>query len=384
MKIPIQIPSLGESIVEVVIGQVFVESGKSVKMDSELLELETDKLNQTLYAPQTGQIELKVKTGDIVKVGDTIGFIEASAEQPIKSPPKEPQPPKAAAKEALPSPQPSLEKGSQRESKTNFVESLKKPVEQKEMAPPPKEVAQPAARKEEFTPSRETRRPMSQVRRIIAARMVESQKEMAILTTFNEADLDALMALREKYKESFQKKYDLKLGLMPFFVKAAVSALKAFPQVNSYIEGEELVQRNYYDIGIAVGTEKGTIVPVVRNCDALSFAEIEAEIQKFAKQAREGGLKIEDLQGAGFTITNGGVYGSLLSTPIPPAKQCAILGMHKIEKRPVVIDDKVMIRSMMYLALSYDHRLIDGRESVSFLVHMKNILEDPSRLLIEV
>ncbi len=214
----------------------------------------------------------------------------------------------------------------------------------------------------------ETRRPMSKIRKIISSRLVEAQHTAAMLTTFNEVDLSQVIQMREKYKETFAKKNGAKLGFMSFFVKATAAALRVFPVFNSYLDGEDIVHRDYYDIGIAVGTEKGVIVPVLRDCDRLSFAGIEQAIENYAKKAREGTLKADDLQGAGFTITNGGVYGSLLSTPILNPPQCGILGMHKIEKRAVVIDDQIVIRPMMYLALSYDHRLADGKDAVSFLV----------------
>jgi 2-oxoglutarate dehydrogenase E2 component (dihydrolipoamide succinyltransferase) len=213
---------------------------------------------------------------------------------------------------------------------------------------------------------------------------VEAQKTTAMLTTFNEIDLTKVIQVREKYKEDFMKKFGCKLGFMSFFVKAVISGLHTFPDLNSYIEGDEIVHREYYDIGIAVGTDKGVIVPVIRNCDLLSFAEIEKSLEIFAKKAREGTLTADELQGGGFTITNGGVYGSLLSTPILLPPQCGILGMHKIEKRAVVVNDQITVRSMMYAALSYDHRLIDGKEAVSFLVHVKNMLEDPSRFLLDI
>ncbi len=225
---------------------------------------------------------------------------------------------------------------------------------------------------------------MSKIRKLIATRLVEVQSTTAMLTTFNEVDLTEVMQLREKYKETFVKAHGARLGFMSFFVKAAVSALKAFPGVNSYIDGEDLVERHFYSIGIAVGGEKGLVVPVVRDCDRLSFGEIEGAISNYAQKVKDGKLSADDLQGGGFTITNGGVYGSLLSTPILNPKQCAILGMHKISKRPVVIDDQIVIRQMMYLALSYDHRIIDGKEAVSFLVHIKNCLEDPRRMLLDL
>jgi 2-oxoglutarate dehydrogenase E2 component (dihydrolipoamide succinyltransferase) len=232
--------------------------------------------------------------------------------------------------------------------------------------------------------ARESRQPMSRVRKVIAQRLVEAQHTAAMLTTFNEVDMSAVMKLRGDYKDTFVEAHQARLGFLSFFIKAVVSALKAWPAVNARIDAEEIVYRHYYDIGVAVGTEKGLFVPVVRNCDQLSFAQIEKTIEQLAKQAREGSLSADSLQGGTFTITNGGIYGSLLSTPILTPGQSAILGMHKIEKRPVVVGDQVVVRPMMYLALSYDHRIIDGREAVSFLVHMKERLEDPSRLLLDV
>ena len=395
MKNEIKVPSLGESITEAVIGQILAPTGAIVKADAELLELETDKVNQLLYAPQAGRVELTVKTGDPVKIGQVIGTI-----QPI-SPGTEQEPAKKAVLQAekeptIPAAVPkSLETAGVlsvpeekpiRYTKENYLIDLQS--ETSVITPQPETkpsvVTAPSAGESKKPQQRETRRPLSKIRKIIAQRMVEAQRTMAMLTTFNEVDLTFVIQLREKYKETFAKKYGCKLGFMSFFVKAAVSALQAFPDLNSYIDGEEIVHREYYDLGVAVGTERGVVVPVVRNCDQLSFAEIEQAIENYAKKAREGNLAIGDLQGGGFTITNGGIYGSLLSTPILLPPQCGILGMHKIEKRPVVINDQITIRSMMYVALSYDHRLIDGKEAVSFLVHLKNILEDPSRLLLEV
>lgn len=225
---------------------------------------------------------------------------------------------------------------------------------------------------------------MSNIRKVIAKRLIEAQSTSAMLTTFNEADLTQIIELREKHKDSFIKKYGVKLGFMPFFIKAVVSALEAFPNLNSYISGDDIVHREYFDISVAVGTEKGVIVPVIRNCDQLSFAEIETALDAFSKSAREGTIQLNDLQGGGFTITNGGVYGSLLSTPLLNAPQSGILGMHKIQKRPVVVEDQVVIRSMMYIALSYDHCIVDGKEAIGFLVHIKNLLEDPSRFILGI
>lgn len=387
MKYEIKIPSLGESISEVTIGQVITPTGAVVKSDREILELETDKVNQVLYAPVGGEITLFVKTGEGAKVGQVIGFIETDSKEKNErrgAPAVEggevigqPPTPISSTLETKASSQRGV-----RETKDRFLEGLQGAVEGGGEKSPPREKEKITDKKE--GDARETRRPLSKIRRVIAQRLVEAQQGMAMLTTFNEVDLTRIIELREKYKDPFIKKYGVKLGFMSFFVRAVVSALEAFPDLNSFIDGDEIVHREYYDIGVAVGTEKGVIVPVIRGCDRRTFAEVEQEIDSYAKKARSGTLLASDLQGGGFTITNGGTYGSLLSTPIVLPPQCGILGMHKIEKRAVVIDDQIVIRSMMYLALSYDHRLIDGKEAVSFLVHIKNALEEPSRLLLEI
>jgi 2-oxoglutarate dehydrogenase E2 component (dihydrolipoamide succinyltransferase) len=357
-------------------------------MDDEILELETDKVNQVLYAPQAGVITLTVKPDEVVKIGQVIGFVDS--EQTATTTPTDLE---DSSKKAQEKPAPAEEKIVEAEPKKEPQVLARQTKEEwlKELKSPP---AEASAKKEE--PKRapvaaaalgkrsETRTKMSKIRKLIAARLVEVQQATAMLTTFNEVGMSAINALREKYKESFMKEHEVKLGFMSFFVKACTSALQNFPEVNSYIDGDDIVHREYIDIGIAVGTEKGLIVPVVRDCNLKSFASLEQDIEGFAKKARSGGLSADDLQGGGFTITNGGVYGSLLSTPILNPPQCAILGMHKIMKRPVVVDDQIVIRPMMYVALSYDHRIIDGKEAVSFLVHVKNLLEDPSRLLLEV
>lgn len=379
MRSEIKVPAMGESISEVIIGQILAPTGTIVKADTDILELETDKVNQVLYAPQSGKIHLSVATGDKASIGQVIGYVEA-AEQELQRPPEVRPPLKTAEVEtAAERPPIPFEGASIRKTKESFLEEL----ELAQQPPLPKE--EPKAAPTVLPSSRsETRRPVSKIRKVIANRMVEAQRTMAMLSTFNEVDMGQVMQLRERYKDSFTKKYGSKLGFMSFFVKATVAALKAFPIFNSYLDGDEIVHREYYDLGVAVGTEKGVIVPVVRNCDQLGFAAIEQSIENFAKKAREGTLKADELQGAGFTITNGGVYGSLLSTPILNPPQCGILGMHKIEKRPVAINDQVVIRPMMYLALSYDHRIADGKEAVSFLVFIKNMLEDPSRLLLDI
>lgn len=409
MKEEVKVPPMGESISEATISAILKPAGSSVQMDEELFELATDKVNQVLYAPQAGIFTPSVKEDDVVKIGQVLGHIEVGAQATKESTPSEPKEPKnefikeiseaskisaipPQAKATTPPTQVS-DKSSETQARITTDEYLKEVTAQTSTsASPSKELKassmastnQISTQAKSATRPKETRKKITKIRKIIATRLVEVQNTTAMLTTFNEADLTELMAMREKYKESFQKAHDVRLGLMSFFVKAAVSALKAFPAVNSYIDGDEMVERNTYDIGIAVGGEKGLVVPIVRDCDQLSFAQIERAISTYAQKVKDGTLSADDLMGGGFTITNGGVYGSLLSTPIINPKQCAILGMHKISKRPMVMDDQIVIRQMMYLALSYDHRIIDGKEAVSFLIHIKNCLEDPRRLLLEV
>lgn len=392
MKIVIKVPAMGESINEVTIGAILKPSGSQVAVDDEIIELETDKVNQVLYASQAGIINFQVSSGEVVKIGQEIGFIDSSAsaapkkEQKIDQPIKAPPTPTATATAPTPSaqsaPTPLSSEVGARASKESFVEEITKPIQKQEAVAPSTSAPAPSAITKGIRS--ETRRKMSKIRQVIAKRMVEAQKNAAMLTTFNEIDMTQVLMLREKYKEDFNKKYGVKLGFMSFFVKASVAALAQFPDVNSYIDGDEIVHREYYDIGIAVSTDRGLVVPVVRDCDQLSFSRIEQAIEAYAKKARSGSLLLEDLQGGGFTITNGGIYGSLLSTPILNPPQSGILGMHKIMKRAVVINDQIVIRSMMYVALSYDHRIIDGKEAVSFLITLKNCLEDPTRLVLDV
>jgi 2-oxoglutarate dehydrogenase E2 component (dihydrolipoamide succinyltransferase) len=360
MKYEIKVPSMGESISEVTIGQILIPSENNVQTDAELLEIETDKINQVLYAPQSGKIRWIVQTGDIVKIGEVIGTIEAAAESISVGSVPDPKQTKEAERPPI------LEEVKTTSDKLMADKSIANEFKIKEENP------------------QETRRPMSKIRMLIAKRMVEAQQTTAMLTTFNEIDMGSVISTREHYQTIFQEKYGCKLGFLSFFIKAIVSALQAYPDFNSFIDGEEIVHRNYYHIGVAVGTDKGVIVPIIRDCDHLSFGEIEQMIAKYAKQAREGTLALDALQGGGFTLTNGGVYGSLFSTPILIPPQCGILGMHKIEKRPMAIENKVVICPMMYVALSYDHRLVDGKEAVSFLVHIKELLEDPTRLLLAI
>lgn len=383
MKNEIMVPRMGESISEAIIGVILKPSGSKVAVDDEILELETDKVNQVIYAPAEGVVQLTVNPQDVVKIGQVIGFIDSEGSaKAAAAPAKAEEKPQAAKAAPKTSGSPARE-GEARKMKEQFIQELtSSPAE----APPQKQapafITKPVLEKPEER--RETRKKMSRIRQVIAGRLVEAQHTAAMLTTFNEVDLSQVISLREKYKDNFLREYGVKLGFMPFFVKAVISALKEIPELNAYIDGDEIVYREYYDIGIAVGTDRGTIVPVVRNCDYLSFADIELVIDDFAAKARDGSVSVDDLQGGGFTITNGGVFGSLLSTPILNFPQSGILGMHKIVKRPIALDDQVVIRPMMYIALTYDHRIIDGKEAVLFLVNVKNSLEDPSRLLLGI
>jgi len=381
MKYEIKIPQMGESITEATIGKFLQSEGAAVNENDEIVELETEKVNQVLYAPTAGQIHWAVTEGMTVNVGDVIGSVESETTQeaPAKKEPekKEPESKEVEPKKPVEKPiSPPFSTGrGQRVMTEAFVQEIKQAPLQKQ-----EEVKQEPQMRE----GRESRRRITKIRKTIANRLVDSLHSAAMLTTFNEVDMSAVMALRTKYKDIFSEKHGVKLGFMSFFVKAVVEALKAFPELNAYLSGDDIVTRHYYDIGIAVAAERGLVVPVVRGCDWLSFPEIEKQIADFAKKAREAKLTIEDLEGGGFTITNGGVFGSLLSTPILNPPQVGILGMHKIMKRPVVVEDQIVIRPMMYLALSYDHRLVDGKEAVSFLVHVKDVLEDPSRFYLSI
>jgi 2-oxoglutarate dehydrogenase E2 component (dihydrolipoamide succinyltransferase) len=390
MKVEIKIPTMGESVTEAIVSTILKPSGSAVKADEEIVELETDKVNQVLYAPQAGQVHWTVQIGDTVKIGQVIGSIDtaaqgAAAPSPEAAPPKPaeatPPSPTPAAAPAAPAaaatpPPPAPSGPSARTMLSEFTAELKTPPKpaapaQQPASPPPVSGAS-------------TRKKMSGLRKVIAQRLVEAKNTTAMLTTFNEADMSAIIEIRAREKDNFAKKYGVKLGFMSFFVKGVVAALKAIPQVNSFIDGEDIVQMHTYDIGMAVSTERGLMVPVIKGCDQLTFGGIESALERYAKKAREGTIAIDDLRGGSFTITNGGVFGSLLSTPILNPPQSAILGMHSIVKRPVAVDDQIVIRPMMYLALSYDHRVIDGKEAVMFLVNLKQNLEDPTRLLLEL
>lgn len=367
MKIEIKIPAMGESVTEATISRIMKPGGSSVRRDEEFLELETDKVNQVLYAPESGALALTVKVGEVVKIGQVIGFVDTDAKV-VEAPPSPPTPVSKP-----------LDGLSARKMAPDVIAELKTPVPKQPETPLPvqREVLQ-------VRPQQESRKRMSSLRRTIAQKLVEVKNTTAMLTTFNEVDMTRIMEIRAQEKENFQAKYGVKLGFMSFFIKAGAAALKAFPNVHAYIEGDDIVQFPNFDIGVAVSTEKGLMVPVVRGADSASFGDIEKQVELMAKKARDGNISMDELRGGSFTITNGGVFGSLLSTPILNPPQSAILGMHAIVKRPVVVKDQIVIRPMMYLALSYDHRIIDGRESVQFLVHMKENLEDPSRLLLEL
>ena len=406
MAVEIKVPALGESVTEATVAKWLVKAGDSVSIDQPLCELETDKVTVEVNATLAGAIvDLAVEEGATVQVGGLLCHIEAGAGGAAAKP---------AAAKPTPSPAPVVAAPVATSSGANLAASgpaARKLAEEKGVAtaaiqPTGKDgratkadvlaalssIASPAAPTPKpampagprLRADREERVKMTRLRRTIANRLKEAQNTAAMLTTFNEVDMSNVMALRERTKDDFEKKHGARLGFMSFFVKACIAALKELPAVNAEIEGDELVYKNYYDIGVAVGTPNGLVVPVLRDADALSFAGIEKGIGDLGRKARDGKLSIADLTGGTFTISNGGVYGSLMSTPILNPPQSGILGMHKIQQRPMAIGGKVEVRPMMYLALSYDHRIIDGREAVTFLVRVKEAIEDPQRLLLEV
>lgn len=390
MKVDIVIPQMGESVNEAVVATILKPDGSYVELDEEIIELETDKVNQVLSAPQAGKLTLLVKEEELVTIGQVIGHVETEAKAGGERP-KAAAPSPAAEKSASPeepqsahypppgeAPPPRSSEAGVRSGAAEYIGELK------EGGPSPIRKEGTRSKKSVLPGERETREKMSKIRQVIAKRLLEAQHTAAMLTTFNEIDMTAVMEARSRYKDLFAKRHGIKLGFMSWFVKGCVAALHELPGLNSYIEGEEIVRRHYYDIGIAVGTKRGLMVPVVRDCDQLSFAEIEEAIVEYANQAREGKISVDSLQGGSFTITNGGIYGSLLSTPILNPPQSGILGMHKIQERPMVVEGEIRIRPMMYIALSYDHRIVDGQEAVTFLVRLKEFLEDPSRLLLDL
>lgn len=370
MDIEIKVPVMGESIVEVTIGALLKPSGADVLSGEEIVEIETDKVNQVLSAPTSGKLLWKVKTGDVAAVGQSIGTIQAGE---VAAKPKTAPIPEPKQEEKIP-PKPSgVSIRVQVDEAINEILTPAQPsVSKKEAAPPSSPIAG------------ERRKKMTKLRKVIAERLVSVKNQTAMLTTFNEVDMSAVMAVREKEQESFQKKHGVKLGFMSFFVKACAAALEQFPDVNARIEKDEIVYHDFIHIGVAVSTEKGLMVPVLRSANTLSYAEIERQLKNFAEQARNGTIAVDAMQGGTFTITNGGVFGSLLSTPILNPPQSGILGMHNIVQRPIALNGEVVIRPMMYLALSYDHRIVDGKESIQFLMHIKKSLEEPARLLLDL
>ncbi|MGD2132033.1 MAG: 2-oxoglutarate dehydrogenase complex dihydrolipoyllysine-residue succinyltransferase [Maricaulaceae bacterium] len=401
--VDVTLPAMGESVTEGTVGEWRIAPGEAVSQDDPLVEIETDKVAVEVPSPVDGVLEEQlVEQGATVEVGALIARVRAGAQAsaaPVKAEPAPSRAPAAASAVVMPAAQrvvdengldPSTIEGTGRGGrilKADALAALEARDAGGQGAPASGGASVPAeARSQELRAlePREERVPMSRLRKTIARRLKEAQNTAAMLTTFNEADMSAIMEVRKKYKDLFDKKHGIKLGFMSFFVSAAVQALKDIPAVNAEIDGESIIYKNYYDIGIAVGTDKGLVVPVVRDADQMSLGEVELAIAELGTKARDGKLTIDDMQGATFTISNGGVYGSLMSTPILNAPQSGILGMHKIQERPMVVDGQVVARPMMYLALSYDHRIVDGKEAVTFLVRMKELLEDPERLLLDL
>jgi 2-oxoglutarate dehydrogenase E2 component (dihydrolipoamide succinyltransferase) len=421
MAVEVKIPEVGESITEGFLAEWSQPDGAVVAVEDPLLVLETDKITMTVNAEHAGRLKIMVAEGETVEVGQAVATIDtevtktaaaapesAPAPEPVDDSPAEsvqstaPVPAAAVDHSGL-SPavrrlvlehqlDPAAIEGTGKGGRIlkgdviRFLENRLKDTPAPTPAPisPAAETEAPGPQPVALPDQRQTRRPMSRLRQRLAERLVEVQQTAAILTTFNEADMSRVMALRSEYKEEFRKKHEIGLGFMSFFVKATVDALKTVPEVNAYIDGDEIVTNHYFDIGVAVSTDKGLVVPVVRNADRLTMAEIEASIADLAQRAQERRLELSDLTGAVFTISNGGVFGSLLSTPILNPPGSAILGMHTIQRRPVAVGDEIVIRPMMYLAMSYDHRIIDGREAVTFLKRICECIEDPERMLLEI
>jgi 2-oxoglutarate dehydrogenase E2 component (dihydrolipoamide succinyltransferase) len=402
----IRVPTLGESVTEATVGKWFKQPGDAVAVDEPLVELETDKVTLEVPAPAAGILsEIAAKDGETVGVGALLGQIKDGAAgakpAPTARPAEPPKPVPAAKATAAEMPMPPSVRKLAAESGVDAAKvagsgvrgqvskgDMMAAIERAAAAPTPVSATAASVQMRAPSPpddqSREERVHMTRLRQTIARRLKDAQNTAAMLTTFNEVDMGAVMHMRNQYKELFEKKHGVKLGFMGFFVRACIQGLKEIPAVNAEIDGTDLVYKNYYHIGVAVGTEKGLVVPVVRDADAMSLATIEKTISDFSRRARDGALKIEEMQGGTFTISNGGVYGSLMSTPILNAPQSGILGMHKIQERPMVVAGKIEARPMMYLALSYDHRIVDGREAVTFLVRVKECLEDPARLVLDL
>jgi 2-oxoglutarate dehydrogenase E2 component (dihydrolipoamide succinyltransferase) len=432
MEVEIKIPSVGESVQEAVLVQWYKKDGDPVQKDEPIFVVETDKVTLEIVAEASGILKILIFEGETVSIGTKVGTIATEA---VLSPEPEPAPPEKVVEAPLPSPEvtkaPASVEAEEAAVKTEpedfrpilspavrrlvaeknvdisgikgtgpgnritkgdvllYLEQASPALPAPSPAPPKIKDAAPVAPESlaKPIPSRMedvTRKPMSPIRRTIASRLLEAKHSTAMLTTFNEIDMTHTMAIRTQFKEAFKEKHGVSLGFMSFFIKASVEALKEFPEINAFVDGNDIVYHNYYHVGIAIGTAKGLVVPVIRNADMLSFAELEQAIVDFVDKIKNNRLELADLEGGTFTITNGGVFGSLLSTPILNTPQSGILGMHKIEKRPVVVEDKINIRPMMYVALSYDHRIVDGREAVTFLVRIKECIENPERIMMEI
>ncbi len=397
MTIEVRVPNLPESVADATLVKWHKKAGEAVSRDENLADLETDKVVLEVPATAGGVLkEILVAEGTVVVAGQVLALLEEGAVAVASATAAPAAAASASAAKVAPSAKrlaedtgvdPTNVAGSGKDGRVTKQDVAKAAEKPAPAAAPPAAAAAPAAPAAPVVPRAgrtEQRVPMTRLRTRIAQRLVEAQSTQALLTTFNEVDLKALNELRTKYKDKFEKAHGVRLGFMSFFVKAAVEALKKYPVVNAYVDGGDILYHDYYDIGVAVSTERGLIVPVLRDADQLNFADVEKAVGNFATRARAGSLTLEELTGGTFSITNGGVFGSLLSTPIVNAPQSAILGMHKIQDRPVVVDGQIVIRPMMYLALTYDHRIIDGKEAVQFLVTMKDCLEDPARLLLGV
>ena len=427
MEIEIKIPSVGESVQEAVLAQWYKQDGDMIQKDEPLFVIETDKVTLEIVAEADGVLKIMVSEGETVAIGAVVGIIDSAAvDLPLEPvPPKEEEAPPAVLEEP-PSPiipEPAPIEPVQVQARPILPPSVRRLVAEKNLdvtaisgtgpgnritkgdvllhleqsqaavaaretaAPATGEfaVAQPGKSPEPVAPEAEvSRKPMSPIRQRIASRLLEAKQNTAMLTTFNEIDMSRTMAIRTQFKDAFRDKHGVSLGFMSFFIKASVEALKEFPEINAFIDGKEIVYHHYHHIGVAIGTDRGLVVPVIRNAEILSFAQLEQAIVDYVEKIKANRLELSDLEGGTFTISNGGVFGSLLSTPILNMPQSGILGMHKIEKRPVVVDNEVQIRPMMYVALSYDHRIVDGREAVTFLVRIKEYIENPERIMMEI
>ncbi len=418
MAVEIKIPHVGESVQEAILAEWFKQDGEQVEKDEPLFVIETDKVTLEVVAEVSGVLHIAVEEGETVAIGALVGNIDPAAAG-ARPAPAEPAPVKEKAPEATPAPQatapppeaaPAPSPAPSAGDEAILSPSVRRLVAEKqldvrqiqgtgpggritkgdvllylEQAPAGMpEVCAPPAELEVEAPPAEVRKKMTPIRKRIAARLVSAKQNTAMLTTFNDIDMGRVMAERAKYKEQFKERHDVSLGFMSFFLKACVAALKEIPEINAFVEGDEIVYHNYQHIGVAIGSGRGLVVPVIRHAESMGFADIEKAIIDYVKKIQDNRLELADLEGGTFTISNGGVYGSLLSTPILNMPQSGILGMHRIEKRPVVVDDEIVIRPMMYVALSYDHRIVDGREAVTFLKRVKELIENPERLLLEV